>query len=54
MRLEKIRHGGVGALRGGRFREHRGESVGELFRLVHVEKFGLQTVFFNAAAKSRL
>lgn len=51
MRLEKIRHGGVGALRGGRFREHRGESVGELFRLVHVEKFGLQTVFLQCRGK---
>lgn len=51
MRLEKIRHGGVGALRGGRFREHRGESVGELFRLVHVEKLGLQTVFLQCRGK---
>ena len=45
MRLEEVRHGGVGALRGGGFREHRGEGVGELFRLVHVEKLGLRTVF---------
>jgi len=51
MRLEKIRHGGVGALRGGRFREHRGESVGELFRLVHVEKLGLPTVFLQCRGK---
>ena len=51
MRLEKIRHGGVGALRCGRFREHRGESVGELFRLVHVEKLGLQTVFLQCRGK---
>ena len=54
MRFEKIRHGGVGALRCGRFREHRGESVGELFRLVHVEKLASRPFFFNAAAKSRL
>lgn len=45
MRFEKIRHDGVGALRGARFREHRGEGAGELFRLVHVEKLGLRTVF---------
>ena len=51
MSLEKIRHGGVGALRCGRFREHRGESVGELFRLVHVEKLGLQTVFLQCRGK---
>lgn len=51
MRLEKIRHGGVGALRGGRFREHCGESVGERFRLVHVEKLGLPTVFLQCRGK---
>lgn len=51
MRFEKIRHGGVGALRGGRFREHCGESVGERFRLVHVEKLGLQTVFLQCRGK---
>ena len=39
MRLEKIRHGGVGALRGGRF------------RLIHVEKLGLQTVFLQCRGK---
>lgn len=51
MRLEKIRHGGVGALRCGRFREHRGEGMGELFRLVHVEKLGLPTVFLQCRGK---
>ena len=51
MRFEKIRHGGVGALRCGRFREHCGESVGERFRLVHVEKLGLQTVFLQCRGK---
>lgn len=51
MRLEEVRHGGVGALCGGRFREHRGEGVGELFRLVHVEKLGLQTVFLQCRGK---
>ena len=51
MGFEKIRHGGVGALRGARFREHRGESVGELFRLVHVEKLCFQTVFLQCRGK---
>lgn len=51
MRLEKIRHGGVGALRGGRFREHCGEGVGELFRLVHVEKLGFRAVLFQRCGK---
>lgn len=51
MRLEKIRHGGVGALCCGSFREHCGEGVGELFRFVHVEKLGLQTVFLQCRGK---
>ena len=51
MRLEKIRHGGVGALRGARFREHRGKGVGELFRLVHIEKLSLRAIFLQCRGK---
>ena len=51
MGFEEVRHGGVGALRGGRFREHRGEGMGELFRLVYVEKLGFQTVFLQCRGK---
>ena len=51
MRFEEIRHGGVGALRGARFREHRGKGVGELFRLVHIEKLSLRAIFFQCRGK---
>lgn len=51
MCLEKVRHGGVGSLRGCRFRKHRGKGMGALFRLVHVEKLSLRTVFLQCRGK---
>ena len=54
MRLEKIRHGGVGALRCGRFREHRGETWASFSGSSMSRSSASRPFFFNAAAKSRL